>query len=54
MTPSTATRAGWTLGLAGTALFMTALHTIDRGATHDQLERTITIEYTKRPEAQEE
>jgi Protein of unknown function (DUF1579) len=28
------------------------LYTIDIGATHDQLERTITIEYTKRPEAQ--
>jgi hypothetical protein len=30
------------------------LYTIDIGATHDQLERTITIDYTKRPEAQEE
>jgi hypothetical protein len=30
------------------------LYTIDIGATHDQLERTITIEFTKRPEAQEE
>jgi hypothetical protein len=28
------------------------LYTIDIGATHDQLERTITIEYTKLPEAQ--
>jgi hypothetical protein len=30
------------------------LYTIDVGATHEQLERTITIEYAKRPEAQEE
>jgi Protein of unknown function (DUF1579) len=30
------------------------LYTIDIGATHDQLERTITIDYTKRPEAQDE
>jgi hypothetical protein len=30
------------------------LYTVDIGATHDQLERTITIEYTKRPEAQAE
>jgi hypothetical protein len=30
------------------------LYTIDIGATHDQLERTITIEYTMRTEAQQE
>jgi hypothetical protein len=29
------------------------LYTVDIGATHDQLQRTITIEYTKRPGAQE-
>jgi hypothetical protein len=32
----------------------TFLYTVDIGATHDQLERTITIEYTKLPKAQEE
>jgi hypothetical protein len=30
------------------------LYTIDIGATHDQLERTIAIEFTKRPQAREE
>jgi hypothetical protein len=30
------------------------LNTVDIGATHDELERTITIEYKKRPESQEE
>jgi hypothetical protein len=29
------------------------LYTVDIGATHDQLERTITIEYAKLPDAQD-
>jgi hypothetical protein len=50
MTASTASRAGWTLGVAGAAPFMTALdqlvagvalHSIDLGGSIEGLERTV-------------
>jgi MFS family permease len=50
MTPSTASRAGWTLGVAGAPPFMTApdqlvagvaLHSIDLGGSIERLEWTV-------------